>query len=241
MRRAAHQGSATNHALLETLRAQGLDCVPRPLKLEPRYEELSYLPGECFGPTEPRKSIAWEQEVLHRIGYAVRRFHDLSVDFLNKNRKSPWFPHAERCDHPEVICHNDLGPWNAPITGTGRISIIDWEMAAPGNRIWDVAQLAWHWVPYYLPKERRRLGFKGRWNFERRLATLMRGYGNADWSQAEISAAVLERQQRVIDLVEIALTTKDPLLANWAAVDPTPILQDQSYTRSLLRCDTGRL
>jgi len=40
----------------------------------------------------------------------------------------------------EVICHNDWTPWNALLCD-GRVEVmLDWHLAGPGSRIWDVAK-----------------------------------------------------------------------------------------------------
>jgi thiamine kinase-like enzyme len=48
-----------------------------------------------------------------------------------------WF--AEIPGSPEVICHGDVGPYNTIYVETKAVALIDFETAAPGPRIWDLA------------------------------------------------------------------------------------------------------
>ena len=50
-------------------------------------------------------------------------------------------------DPHEIICHNDWSPWNA-LFRDGRYALtLDWDLAGPGPRLWDVANAAFCWVP----------------------------------------------------------------------------------------------
>ena len=47
----------------------------------------------------------------------------------------------------EVVCHNDFAPTTSSSANGGPVGVIDWETAAPGARVWDVAYAAYRWVP----------------------------------------------------------------------------------------------
>lgn len=233
VRHVAHSGSKKIHALLAHFRAMGLDYVPEPLSLSGEVEELSFLPGVCFQPVEPRPPELWRAEHLETLGAMVRDCHDASAGVLRKYGPKGWFPFAEPCTAPEVICHNDLGPWNIPVVGD-RLGIIDWEMAAPGRRIWDIAHIAWNWVPFYSPQERSRMGAPSEWQASERLGRLLNSYGAAEWTRQELLIAIVERQERAIELIALARSSGEWLLANWGGVDEQTIVEDRDYVKTLL-------
>lgn len=84
-----------------------------------------------------------------RVGETVREFHDLTVG-------SPLLSGADgregadTIDCAEVVCHNDLSPKNTVYRRVGGhhepVAFIDWDIAAPGRRIHEVAHMCWQYV-----------------------------------------------------------------------------------------------
>jgi aminoglycoside phosphotransferase (APT) family kinase protein len=46
---------------------------------------------------------------------------------------------------PRVLHHRDYGPWNVLVDADGRVSVIDWEVAADGPPLVDLVYFVVHW------------------------------------------------------------------------------------------------
>ena len=55
---------------------------------------------------------------------------------------------VRECGRQEVVCHNDLSPKNTVYSedGSRAIAFIDWDIAAPGPRIHDLAFICWQYA-----------------------------------------------------------------------------------------------
>ncbi|WP_332835778.1 phosphotransferase [Microbacterium halophytorum] len=75
---------------------------------------------------------------LMRVGSIVRAIHDASAAFIAPENAT--WESAIPAPGGELVCHNDLAPWNL-IMGE-RWVFIDWDAAAPSTRLWDLAYAA---------------------------------------------------------------------------------------------------
>jgi Phosphotransferase enzyme family len=147
--RTAGPWSPAVHAWLAHLANAGLDVGPRPLGLDlaAGTEIVSYLDGAVLsgGLSTP---YLWSESTLTAVACLIRRFHDAAAAF-NPPTDAAWQFTAAHPDGGDVICHNDLAPWNTVFVDGRPVAFIDWDLAAPGPRLWDVAFALWHFVPLY--------------------------------------------------------------------------------------------
>ena len=165
--------SAAVQALLGHLVGKGLDWVPRPRGIDGDGNDLtSYVAGVV--PTYPMPAWVWSEANLIEAARRLREFHDASRDLDTTG--TVWRSPAH--DPVEVICHNDFAPYNF-VYEDGRMSgVIDWDLASPGPRVWDLSYLAYRLVPLTCSDH------DGVPNFDvairrRRLALLCESYGGA--------------------------------------------------------------
>lgn len=150
VRRTAGPWTPTVQALLRHLRAQGVTEVPEPLGLDDQGREvLSFLPGDVAN--YPLADWLWDESVLRDAGALLRRLHDASVGFLAGTAQAGP-PEARTWQTPahepaEVVCHNDVAPYNMVFRDGTLVGLIDFDTASPGPRIRDLAFLGYRLAP----------------------------------------------------------------------------------------------
>ena len=174
------------HQLLTTLRAEGVTKVPEPFGLDEQGREvLSYLPGIVGN--YPMPSWIWSPTIRHEAGSLLRRVHDADAPLAH--RAATWRLPAH--EPIEVVCLNDVAPYNMVFQDGHITGLIDVDMASPGPRIWDLAYLAYRLVPlgeytdHDVPGEDARPG---------RLDALIRSYGY-DFDQAAVLRTAADRME----------------------------------------------
>ncbi len=141
------------HALLTHLESVGFPRAPRVLGVEGADEVLSLLHGEpALSPWPP---VLRSTDGVGRLGTWLREYHDAVRDF-RPPAGARWRAQEEEWRPGMVIRHGDLGPWNSIWDGDRLAGFIDWDFAAPGHAIDDLAQLAWYAVPLRPVEQQRR-------------------------------------------------------------------------------------
>jgi Phosphotransferase enzyme family len=149
VRRSAGAWSPAVHAWLAHLADAEIDLAPRPLSLDlaAGTEGVTYIGGTVpSGGASP--PFLWRDETLTAVAELIRRFHDAAASFTPP-ADAAWQRTAAYPAGGDVICHNDLAPWNTVFTDERPVAFIDWDLAAPGPRWWDVSYAIWHFVPLY--------------------------------------------------------------------------------------------
>ncbi|WP_100350561.1 phosphotransferase enzyme family protein [Luteimicrobium subarcticum] len=146
VRRAAGPWTTTVQGYLRHLRAHGVVGIPEPFGVDDRGREIvSYLDGDVPHDTAaPGAAWLWSDGVLVEAGRFLRRLHDASVGF--EPRRPAWRMPAH--EPAEVICHNDVAPYNMVFRDGRLVGLIDFDTCSPGPRVWDLAYLAYRLAPF---------------------------------------------------------------------------------------------
>ncbi|WP_318533043.1 phosphotransferase [Arthrobacter vasquezii] len=133
VRKPWHPTSGAVQNFMQALRSHGVD-TPEPLGRDAENRHVvEYLAG-----VTALDSLPLSLDDLRRVGRLVRQIHDAS-EHIPLPEVDDWnlpLPTAE----PDLMCHNDLAPWNL-IIGE-RWVFIDWDGAGPSTRLWDLAYAA---------------------------------------------------------------------------------------------------
>jgi len=178
------------HALLQHLASVGFDRAPRVLGIDDHGREvLTYMPGRSgIAPFPPEM---FDGSTIDAMARLLRDYHDAVADF-SPPFDALWRTMPGAPPDGEVICHNDIAPYNTIFRDGRPDGLIDWDFAGPGTRLWDIAYAVWRFVPLYNNDECRALGWpvldRGR-----RLRRFCDAYGLDDRSQL---LDTIDRRQR---------------------------------------------
>jgi Ser/Thr protein kinase RdoA (MazF antagonist) len=185
------------HAFLRYLADAGFAAAPRVIAGDGSggaardgagRQVLEYVPGELAMLMAPMTVAE-----LRRLGALVRSLHDLSAGFVPP-ADARWTV-AIAADGADLICHQDLAPWNL-IRDGDRWVFIDWDAAAPGTRLWDLAYVAQTFAPLLAGGDPAADG--------PRLAAVADGYGLGAEGRAALPAVLTARTRAMYDLLERA-------------------------------------
>ncbi|MDF2260476.1 phosphotransferase [Streptantibioticus ferralitis] len=137
VRRPASPRAPFVRELLKFFEQCGWAGAPRFLGLDEEGREVfNYIDGYVAWRADQRLE-ACSDDNLVRVARLVREFHDLSCG-------------SSLAGPREVVCHNDLSPKNTVYATDGvgwqPLAFIDWDLAAPGDRIHDVAHVCWQYL-----------------------------------------------------------------------------------------------
>ena len=173
VRRRAGPWTPAVHALLRFLESAGFEA-PRVLGVDEKgREKLEYIDGDVHpGWPDPAPDWVTDDERVAEGARHLRRYHDLVKGF-KPPADSRWRLVAPTAH--EIICHNDWAPWNAVFRERHLAVMLDWDMAGPGTRLWDVVNGAYSWIPLF--KSSRQIGIDAQ---ARRLRLFCDSYGLSD-------------------------------------------------------------
>jgi Ser/Thr protein kinase RdoA (MazF antagonist) len=221
VRRRAGPWTPAVHALLRYLEDAGFEA-PHVRGIDEQGREiLDYIPGEAYaGAENPVPDRVLDEEHLVEAARLLRRYHDVVSGFAPPPGAT-WRLVAPT-EH-ELICHNDWSPWNALFREGQLAVILDWDLAGPGSRLWDVANSAACWVTLFSEAKLFSLAERAQ-----RLRLFCDTYGLED--RSAVMATIRLRNDHVARFIEARARAGEPgfvTLAKWDT--PAKMDKDLAY------------
>jgi len=181
VRRELKPDSPKFHKLLKHLENKGFSYAPKFLGIDEKGREiLSFIEGEAGN--YPLKEYMWSDDVLIEIGKMLRLYHDSVSDF---SFDDSWKSIDNTPQKYEVLCHNDFAIYNIIFNHERPIGIIDYDVAGPGPRLWDIAYTLYTCVPlsrFYLSETGEKVYYNSLQHANRikqRVKLFFESYGDA--------------------------------------------------------------
>lgn len=127
--------------------------VPKTFGRDPNGRlKLEWIEGESAEAFEENEEQGKTR--LLSVGKLLRDLHDSTeasvVELVSTFRDS-----LDPSGIQEVVCHGDAGPGNIVFRNGTAFALIDWEMASPGRRSWDLATALRYWAPFRNPANKK--------------------------------------------------------------------------------------
>jgi aminoglycoside phosphotransferase (APT) family kinase protein len=189
VRRPVRPFTATVQAYLAHLRSAGFTGAPVPLGIDDQGREvLSYVPGEV--PHDPLPAETAGDDVLAALARLVRQLHDAAQTWTppadavwGPLRTGPRLAPAADGD-PELIGHRDYCPGNVVFRAGLPVAFIDFDLARPTSRLYEIANAVFWWAPLFDPQDRTP-GFIDA-DIPRRVAVFADAYGMSAQQRREL-------------------------------------------------------
>lgn len=197
------------------------DYVLRPADEDPAIEQLIIEVGKVFTgipktfgrDSDGRLKLEWiegesaeafdEDEERSRtrllsVGALLRELHDSTASIASgiaATLRGSLDPSGVR----EVVCHGDAGPGNIVFRKGSAFALIDWEMATPGRRSWDLTTALRFWAPFRNPANKKPAELL--LNPMQRAEWILDGYSASDELRSETVRLLLTNQRIQVEYV----------------------------------------
>lgn len=212
VRRPRGDHSASLSALLDYLNSVGFPA-PVPLGMDPDGRDVyRWIEGEVAVPPFPAWSL--EDRTLASVGTLLRRYHD-AVCLFRPPTDARWSDELADPAGGSIICHNDVCPENVVFRDRDAVALLDFDFAAPGRPVWDVAATARLWIPLWPPNATDPPSRSDRF---RRLRVLAEAYGLSPDDREPLVDAIIENNRIGSAFVRNRARAREPaFVAMWGA------------------------
>jgi Phosphotransferase enzyme family len=196
VRRPLRPFSLTIQAYLAHLRDAGFTGAPLPLGVDELGREvLSFVPGDV--PRNPLPAETAGDDVLVALARLIRSLHEASAGWVPPPDAvwggTPANP-GRVAAHTELVSHRDYYPGNVVFRDGLPVALIDFDLAKPTTRLYDMANALWYWAPFRDPRDRSAAFVDA--DIPRRVKVFADAYGMTAEHRAELAAFAIGMAHR---------------------------------------------
>ena len=200
VRRPVRPFTRTIQAYLAHLHQAGFTAAPIPLGIDELGREvLSYVPGDV--PRNPLPPQTAGEEVLVALARLIRALHEASAGWTPPPDAvwggTPASIRRTGHDANELVSHRDYYPGNVVFRDGLPAALIDFDLAKPTSRLYDVANALWYWAPLRAPGDRSP-AFAGL-DIPRRVAVFADAYRMSAEQRSAFAPFVIEMARRYFE------------------------------------------
>ncbi len=196
VRRPLRPFSLTVQAYLSHLRDAGFTGAPLPLGVDEQGREvLSFVPGDV--PRNPLPPKTAGDDVLVALARLIRALHEASAGWVPPPGAVWGGTPANQgriTERTELVSHRDYYPGNVVFRHGLPVALIDFDLAKPTTRLYDIANALWHWAPLRDPRDRAP-AFTGA-DIPHRVAVFADAYGMSARQRAELAPFAVDVARR---------------------------------------------
>jgi hypothetical protein len=197
VRRPLRPFSLTIQAYLAHLRDAGFTGAPLPLGVDEQGREvLSFVPGDV--PRNPLPPETAGDDVLVALARLVRALHEASAGWVPPP-DAVWGGTPANQQRPmdqqtELVSHRDYYPGNVVFRDGRPVALIDFDLARPTTRLYDLANALWYWAPLRDPQDRSPAFVDA--DIPHRVALFADAYGMTAQHRAELAPFLVNLARR---------------------------------------------
>jgi hypothetical protein len=200
----AHSGSI--HAFLRAVRHAGFEGASFPVGIdEDGRERLVFIDGEV--PLAPYPEWSQGDTALASVARLLRGLHDAARAF--DTRGHTWNDALADPVGGTILCHNDVELSNVVFHDGVAVALLDFEFAAPGRPVYDLAHLARLCVPIDADIDQGRMGWRPA-DRPARLRLVADAYGLDRHGRAELLTAMDDAMARIEAAVRRSVDAGNP-------------------------------
>jgi hypothetical protein len=241
VRRPLRPFSLTVQAYLARLRDAGFAGAPLPLGVDEQGREvLSFVPGDVARWLPPAQTAG--EDVLAALARLIRALHEASTGWVPPPG-AVWGGTPANTgritERTELVSHRDYALGNVVFRDGLPVALIDFDLAKPTTRLYDIANALWYWAPLRDPRDRSPALADA--DIPHRVAVFADAYGMTARQRAELAPLAVGTVRRYYEDSRASAELDPVWRTMWEGGDKDKLSRAEAWVREMAPAITARI